>query len=169
MSSLASPSSAAGSSVAGVEEIRGHFPALSRRHNGFPVAYFDGPGGTQVPRQVAEAMVDYLLHHNANTHWCYPTSIETDEAIQQAREAMADLFNSSSREVAFGNNMTSITFHIARALGREWGSGDEIVVTELDHQANVAPWRELAKERGVTVRCVPFDVTTGELSWNELE
>jgi cysteine desulfurase family protein (TIGR01976 family) len=83
--------------------------------------------------------------------------------------AMADFFNASPREVAFGNNMTTITFHIARALGRGWGPGDEIVVTELDHQANVAPWRALARERGVTIRSVPFEVKTGELAWDELE
>jgi len=133
------------------------------------VAYFDGPGGTQVPREVVDAMADYLCHHNANTHWAYPTSVETDAAINHSREAFADFFNCSPREVSFGNNMTTITFHISRALGRKWGPGDEIVVTELDHQANVSPWRALAKERGVTIRSVPFDPQTGELVWAELE
>src|SRR4051794_24265346 len=152
-----------------VEAIRARFPALARQHNGTPVAYFDGPGGTQVPREVVDAMADYLYHHNANTHWNYPTSAETDAALAQAREALADFFNADPREVAFGNNMTTITFHVARALGRGWGPGDEIVVTELDHQANVAPWRALAKERGVTIRSVPFDVKSGELVWSELE
>jgi cysteine desulfurase family protein (TIGR01976 family) len=151
------------------ELIRARFPALAREHNGKPVAYFDGPGGTQVPQEMVDAMVDYLYHHNANTHWNYPTSAETDAALAHAREALADLFNASPREVAFGNNMTTITFHVARALGRAWGPGDELVVTELDHQANVAPWRALAKERGVTIRSVPFDVQTGELVWSELE
>jgi cysteine desulfurase family protein (TIGR01976 family) len=122
-----------------------------------------------VPQDMVDAMVDYLYHHNANTHWNFPTSAETDAALAQAREALADFFNASPREVAFGNNMTTITFHVARALGRSWGPGDEIVVTELDHQANVAPWRALAKERGVTIRSVPFDIKTGELVWNELE
>jgi selenocysteine lyase/cysteine desulfurase len=140
-----------------------------RRHAGKPVAYFDGPGGTQVPREVVDAMADYLCHHNANTHWAYPTSAETDAAINHSREAFADFFNCSPREVAFANNMTTITFHISRALGRKWGPGDEIVVTELDHQANVSPWRALAKERGVTIRSVPFDPQTGELVWAELE
>src|SRR5688572_7435977 len=134
-----------------VEEIRAHFPALARQHDGKPVAYFDGPGGTQVPRQIVDAMTDYLLHHNANTHWNYPTSAETDSALARAREAFADFFNASPREVAFGNNMTTITLHVSRALGRQWGPGDEIVVTELDHQANVSPWRALEKERGVTI------------------
>jgi cysteine desulfurase family protein (TIGR01976 family) len=133
------------------------------------VAYFDGPGGTQVPREVVDAMSGYLYHHNANTHWNYPTSAETDAALAGAREAFADFFNAAPCEVAFGNNMTTITFHISRALGRQWGPGDEIVVTELDHHANVAPWRALARERGVTIRSVPFDVRTGELVWDELE
>lgn len=149
-------------------EIRARFPALARMHNGKPVAYFDGPGGTQVPREVVDAMAGYLYHHNANTHWNYPTSAETDDALARARETFADFFNASPREVAFGNNMTTITFHISRALGRKWGPSDEIVVTELDHHANVAPWRALAKERGVTIRSVPFDVQTGELAWDEL-
>jgi len=152
-----------------VETIRSCFPALARQQAGKNVAYFDGPGGTQVPRQVADAMVDYLCHHNANTHWNYPTSAETDAAIAHSRQAFADFFNSSPREVAFGNNMTTITFHISRALGRKWGPGDEIVVTDLDHQANVSPWRALAKERGVIIRSAPFDPESGELIWAELE
>src|SRR6266851_1441378 len=85
-----------------VEVIRKRFPALSRQHEGKDVCYFDGPGGTQTPREVVEAMVDYLYHHNANTHWSYPTSAETDAAIMRTREAMADFFNASPREVAFG-------------------------------------------------------------------
>src|SRR5271157_4907555 len=76
--------------VLSIDEIRAHFPALDRHHQGYPVAYFDGPGGTQVPREVVEAMTDYLYHHNANTHWAYPTSAETDEAIERARAALAD-------------------------------------------------------------------------------
>jgi cysteine desulfurase family protein (TIGR01976 family) len=152
-----------------VEAIRARIPALGRKHEGKPVAYFDGPGGTQVPREVAEAMTDYLYQHNANTHWNYPSSKETDVALAQARNAFADFFNCSPQEVAFGNNMTTITFHISRALGRGWTAGDEIVVTELDHQANVAPWRELAKELGVTIRLAPFNPETGELRWEEFE
>jgi cysteine desulfurase family protein (TIGR01976 family) len=148
--------------------IRRQFPALERIHNGHPVAYFDGPGGTQVPRRVVEAMSTYLYHHNANTHWSYPTSAETDEAIHQAREAVADFINASPAEVVFGNNMTTITFHVARALGRTWGLGDEVVVTELDHHANIAPWRALARERGITIRSVPFNVKTGALDWSSL-
>src|SRR5258706_15878368 len=154
--------------IASTAEIRAQFPALTRRHNGNPVAYFDGPGGTQVPRVVAEAMNEYLFHHNANTHWSYPTSEETDAIIAAGREAMADLFNSSPSEIVFGPNMTTLTFHLARALGRAWGPGDEIVVTELDHHANIAPWRALARERGVTVKSVPFRPETGQLDEDAL-
>src|SRR5262245_37169518 len=119
------------SRVASVEEIRSHFPALGRRHNGQPVAYFDGPGGTQVPRAVADAVVDYLLRHNANTDWAYPTSRETDAAILAARRALADWVGGAPEEIVFGANMTSLTFHLGRALGRGWGRGDAVVVTEL--------------------------------------
>ena len=137
-----------------VTSIRRHFPALLRRQGQDPVAYFDGPGGTQVPITVVDAMSDYLLHHNANTHWAFPTSVETDAIISGARTALADFLNASPDEIAFGANMTTLTFHLARALGRAYGPGDEIVVTELDHHANVAPWRALEKERGITIRVV---------------
>ena len=155
-------------SVASVEAIRARFPALTRRYEELPVAYFDGPGGTQVPDLVVDRMTDYLLHHNANTHWHFPTSLETDAALDGARRALADFLNASPKEIAFGNNMTTITFHVARALGREWGTGDEIVVTELDHHANVAPWRALARERGVTVRTVKMR-TEGQVDWDDFE
>lgn len=151
-----------------VAEIRARFPALARREHGHPVAYFDGPGGTQVPRDVVEAMNDYLYHHNANTHWAYPTSQETDERLQAARVAAADLLNASWDEVSFGNNMTTITFHVAHALGRQWNAGDEVIVTELDHHANVAPWREMAKDRGMVVRTVRMDPAAGVLDWDDL-
>jgi len=154
--------------VAGVEAIRAHFPALQRVHNGVPVAYFDGPGGTQVPRAVAEAMLDYLYHHNANTHWAYPTSQETDALLDGARRALADFLHARPTEVAFGANMSTLAFHLARALGRGLGSGDEIVVTELDHQANVAPWQAVERERGVTLRLVRFDPATGRLDRDDL-
>jgi cysteine desulfurase family protein (TIGR01976 family) len=150
-------------------QIRSQFPALARLHEGLPVAYFDGPGGTQVPTPVADAVTNYLFHHNANTHWAYPTSAETDEIILAARATLADFFNASPAEIVFGANMTTLTFHLSRALARHWGAGDEIVVTELDHHANVAPWRRLAVEKGVTVRTVPMIRETGQLDWDELE
>src|SRR5581483_9431543 len=132
--------------------IRAQFPALSRIHNGLPVAYFDAPGGTQVPRSVAEAMTGYLYHHNANTHWAYPTSEETDAIIAAARSAAARFLGGTADEIVFGANMTSLTMHLARALGRTWSRGDEVIVTDLDHHANVAPWRALERDFGIVVR-----------------
>ena len=146
-----------------VESIRAAFPALQRVHEGLPVAYFDGPGGTQVPRVVTEAMTDYLLRHNANTHWAYPTSIETDTMLWSARETLAGFLGASPHEIAFGANMTTLAFHVSRAISRRLGAGDEVVVTELDHHANVAPWQALARERGVTLVTVPLDTATGTL------
>ncbi|HET7632880.1 MAG TPA: cysteine desulfurase-like protein [Gemmatimonadaceae bacterium] len=152
-----------------VDDIRLHFPALRRVDLGHAVAYFDGPGGTQVPRVVVDAMSGYLLHHNANTHWVYPTSVETDALLAMARRTVAEFLNGEPNEIAFGQNMTSLTFHLARGLGRAWGRGDEIVVTELDHHANVAPWRAIAVERGVTVRTVRMNPADGTLDWADLE
>ncbi len=151
-----------------LESIRADFPALDRRENGMSVAYFDGPGGTQVPRAVAEAVSTYLLHHNANTHWAYPTSAETDALLDDARATFADFFNATPADVSFGNNMTTITFHVARGLARGWAAGDEIVVTEIDHHANVAPWHEVARDFGLTVRTVALDPTTFHLDPDSL-
>ena len=151
------------SGVLGVTSIRDHFPALERRCHGSPVAYLDGPGGTQVPRAVVEAMTDYLLHHNANSHWLYPSSIETDALLLSARNSFASFMNGAPEEIVFGNNMTTITFHVARALGRGWQAGDEVIVTELDHHANLAPWQALARERGVVLKWLPLDLETYRL------
>jgi cysteine desulfurase family protein (TIGR01976 family) len=152
--------------IVGIDEIRSHFPALKRTYAGNPVAYFDGPGGTQVPRSVVAAMDDYLFNHNANTHWLYPTSQETDELIARSREALADFVFGRPDEIVFGQNMTTLTFHVARAIGRELGKGDEIVLTELDHHGNVAPWRALEKERGVTIRMAQMNLENGTLDWD---
>jgi len=122
-----------------------------------------------VPRSVVDAMSDYLFHHNANTHWAYPSSEETDAAIESARQACADLINSSPQEIAFGANMTTLTFHLARALGAQYGPEDEIVVTELDHHANIAPWRHLQVERGVRIKTVKMDPAMGQLDWESFE
>ena len=146
--------------VATTDEVRAAFPSLTRREGAEPVAYFDGPGGTQVPRSVVDAMSDYLLHHNANTHWAYPTSTETDRLINASRAALGDFLGCSAGEISFGANMTTILFHIARAIGRTLVPGDEIIVTELDHHANVAPWQALARERGAVLRWLPVNLRT---------
>lgn len=150
--------------------VRADFPVFARRVGGRPIAFFDGPGGSQVPRQVAEAMAEYLTMHNANTHGLFATSEETDAIIEGAREAVADFLGAPSpREVVFGHNMTTLTFHLSRSLAREWGPGDEVVVTDLDHQANIAPWRRMAEDRGMTVRVVPFVPDTLQLDYEALE
>jgi cysteine desulfurase family protein (TIGR01976 family) len=114
-------------------------------------------------------MQDYLYHHNANTHWRYPTSEETDALIASARIALAEFLGAAPAEIAFGANMTTLTFHLARALGRQWGPEDTVIVTDLDHHANVAPWRALEREKGISVRSVPLIVETGQLDWPKLE
>ena len=151
------------------EEIRAAFPSLLRRHNDHPVAYFDGAGGTQTPRVVVDAVADYLLNHNANTHWEYPTSHETDAIIESARHAFADFLNASANEIVFGPNTTTMIYHLSRALGRSLGPGDEIVITELEHHANVAPWQALVAERGSTLKVAQMDPETGQLDWNDFE
>jgi cysteine desulfurase family protein (TIGR01976 family) len=155
--------------VADARAIRSAFPAMLRRHRGHPVAYLDGPGGTQVPQFVADRMVDYLFRHNANTHWRYPTSEETDALIQRARELLAAFVNGAADEIAFGANMTTLTFHLARSLGRAWGQNDEILLTELDHHANVAPWRALERERGVRIQVARMRPEDGSLDLDDLD
>ena len=131
--------------------VRSQFPALSESVNGQPAAFLDGPGGTQVPHKVILAIRDYLQHSNANTCGAYATSRRTDAVIAGARAAMADFLGCDADEIVFGPNMTTLTFALSRSIGRELGPGDEIVVTHLDHDANVSTWRSL-EERGVTVR-----------------
>ena len=155
--------------VASVEEIRSYFPALTRVQGGQPVAYFDGPGGTQVPRGVAEAITDYLYYHNANAHWAFPTSAETDEIIAYSRHACADFLNASADEIVFGANMTTLAFHLARAVGRMLEPDDEIIVTELDHHANIAPWQQLENERGLKIKTARMLPDMGVLDWEHLE
>lgn len=133
--------------------VRQQFPSLQAQVNGQSAAFLDGPAGTQVPRQVMEAIQKYLLHDNANTCGAFATSRRNDAMIAGARQAMADFFNCDAEEVSFGQNMTTITFALSRAIGRELKTGDELVVTTLDHDANVAPWRAL-EEKGVVVRQV---------------
>ena len=133
--------------------VRAQFPSLQLQVNGHQAAFLDGPAGTQVPKQVMDAIHNYLLNANANTCGAFETSRRTDAVIAAARTAMADFFNCDADEVVFGQNMTTITFALSRAIGRELQPGDEVVVTTLDHDANVAPWRAL-EEKGVVIRQV---------------
>jgi cysteine desulfurase family protein (TIGR01976 family) len=131
--------------------VRSQFPSLSQTVNGYPAVYLDGPGGTQVPQSVIDAISGYLTNSNANTHGAFATSQRTDAILSGARSAMADFLNCDPSEVIFGANMTSLTFAISRVIGRELKAGDEIVVTRLDHGANYSPWVAL-EETGVTIR-----------------
>ena len=147
--------------------IRAQFPSFTETVNGYPAAYLDGPGGTQVPQRVIDAISDYLKHSNANTNGAYSTSYRTNETIAAARLAMADFFGSDADEVVFGFNMTSLTYAMSRAIGRELGPKDEIVLTLLDHDANFAPWKAL-EESGVTVRQVAVSQADCTLDMNDL-
>jgi cysteine desulfurase family protein (TIGR01976 family) len=166
---MSTPIRETASTIIGTEQIRKAFPSLDRLHNGFPVAYFDGAGGTQTPSVVVDSVADYLLNHNANTHWEYPTSHETDAIIESARHSFADFLNASANEIVFGPNTTTMIYHLSRALGRRLGPGDEIVTTELEHHANIAPWQALEVERGVRLRISQMDPETGQLDWNDFE
>ena len=132
--------------------IRSQFPSLAQTINGHPATFLDGPGGTQVPQRVIDAIAGYLRQNNANTGGAYATSRQTDAMIAGARAAMADFLHCSADEIVFGPNMTTLTYAISRAIGRDLGPGDEIVVTRLDHDANVSPWLAMAEEKGIAVR-----------------
>ncbi len=135
-----------------IAHVRAQFPSLAQTVNGHPAAFLDGPGGTQVPQRVVDAISNYLRRDNANTGGAYATSRHTDAMIAEARGAMADFLHCAGDEVIFGPNMTTLTFAMSRAIGRELKPGDEIVVTRLDHDANVSPWLAMAEDRGITVR-----------------
>ena len=151
-----------------VAYVRSQFPALKRTIDGRPAAYLDGPGGTQTPRRVLDAVRDYLVDHNANSGGRFATGEETDATIAQAHRAGADFLGCEPAEVSFGANMTTLTYFLAEALGRRLQPGDEVVITALDHEANRSPWLQLA-ERGVVVREVPVDLATCTLDWTAFE
>src|SRR5580692_3964445 len=132
--------------------VRAQFPSLAQTINAHPATFLDGPGGTQVPQRVIDAISDYLRRDNANTGGAYSTSRHTDAMIAEARAAMADFLHCAADEVVFGPNMTTLTYAISRAIGRNLKPGDEILVTRLDHDANVSPWLQVAEDRGITVR-----------------
>ena len=152
-----------------VEKVRGQFPALQEPFNGRPAIFFDNPGGTQVHESVIAAMVDAMTRRNSNTHGLFETSRRTDAVIEAAHRAVADLLGCDADEVVFGNNMTSLTFHVSRSLARELGPGDEVVVTRLDHDENVMPWVLAAEERGARVRWADVDVESGTLDMEDVQ
>lgn len=147
--------------------IRGQFPALNQKINGQPAIFFDGPGGTQVPGAVLDAISDYLVRSNANAHGAFATSVRTDAVITAARVAIADFLGCSSDEVVFGANMTTLTLTLSRAIARTIQPGDEIIVTRLDHYANVSSWYAL-EEQGAIIRVVDINVGDCTLDMNDL-
>src|SRR6202521_5360840 len=147
--------------------VRSQFPSLSQTVNSHPATFLDGPGGTQAPQRVIDAVADYLKHNNANTGGAYATSRHTDAMIAGARSAMADFLGCDPDEVVFGPNMTSLTFAISRSIGRELGPGDEIVLTHLDHDANISHSRAI-EESGVTIRFGDINEDDCTLNMNDL-
>ncbi len=148
-----------------LDAIRNQFPALKR-----PAIFFDNPGGTQVAQHSLDRISKYLVETNANHEGAFATSIESDAVLHDAHQAMADFYNAASAdEIIFGANMTTLTLHVSRSLSREWNAGDEIVVTRLDHDANVTPWVLAAQDRGCKVLWVDFDVEDGTLDMQSLE
>lgn len=151
-----------------VEIIRKHFPSLERKINGFNVVFFDGPGGTQVPKQVIDAVSEYYTASNANTHGQFQTSIDTDQVIEDARNNMAAFLGAESpRTISIGQNMTTLNYALSVAFGRMLESGDEIVITELDHEANRGPWLSL-QEKGIVIREIKL-LPEGVLDYEDLQ
>jgi cysteine desulfurase family protein (TIGR01976 family) len=147
-----------------LNRIRKQFPSLDR-----PAIFFDNPGGTQIARPSLDRITRYLLECNANHEGAFETSKKSDAVLDEAHAAMADFYNASSpEEIVFGNNMTTLTLHMSRSLSRDWKAGDEIVVTRLDHDANVTPWTLAAQDRGATVTWIDFDVEEGTLNMDQL-
>src|SRR5713226_7690265 len=165
---IAEQASSLSSSVAlDLAWVRSQFPALAQTINEHPMVFLDGPGGTQVPQQVIDAIADYLARNNANTGGAYLTSRNTDRIIAEARSAMGDFLNCDADEIVIGANMTTLTFAMSRALGRELAPGDEIVLTLLDHDANFSPWKAL-EEKGVIIRTVKFNENDCTLDMHDL-
>jgi cysteine desulfurase family protein (TIGR01976 family) len=145
--------------------IREHFPALDR-----PSIFLDNPGGTQIAKEAVQRLKDYLVHHNANHGGAFPTSQESDAIVDQARAAAADFLNAArTEEIIFGPNMTSLTFNISRSLARTFKPGDGLVVTNLDHDANISPWKLAAEDRGCQLHWVEFNLLDGTLDLTGIE
>lgn len=169
MSDTATTANSATPASLDLSVYRAHFPSLALEENGQPVIYLDNPGGTQVPQACIDGIAAYLTSSNANTHGAFATSRRTDALLDEAHAAMADLLNAADpREIVIGPNMTTLTFALSRAIGKTLNAGDEIVVTALDHDANVAPWLALQEERGVVVRMADVDTATCTLDMADL-
>ena len=153
-----------------LDAIRSQFPALDQRDDGVARVYFDNPAGTQVPQRVVDAMSHCMLDASANLGGYFRTSEVAGDIVADAQQAMADFLNAPSPdEIIFGQNMTSLTFHVSRSIGRRFNAGDEIILSQMDHDANVEPWVLLARDRGLTIRWLPFDTETFEFDLRKLE
>ncbi len=152
-----------------VNEIRKEFPSLQEKFRGKPAIFFDNPGGTQVPQKVIDAIKDYLIRKNSNTHGLFETSVLTDLTIDEAHRAGADLLGANPEEIVFGSNMTTLTFHLSRSLAREISEGDEIIVTRLDHDANISPWLLMAEDRGAKIVWADINPEDCTLNMEELK
>lgn len=153
-----------------VDALRSEFPALAREEHGRPVVFLDGPGGTQVPRRVIDAVTGYLRDSNANAGGAFSTSEQSDAMAEEAHAAVADFLGAAAPdEIKFGYNMSTLTLHIGRSIGATLGPGDEIVVTTLDHEANVSTWKAMADDRGVTVRTADIRIDDVTLDVEDLE
>jgi cysteine desulfurase family protein (TIGR01976 family) len=153
-----------------IDLIRQEFPALALGNDGRPAVFFDNPAGTQIPRRVLERMQDTLMNRNANLGGFFPTSRRAGELVAQAHQALADFYNASSwEEIVFGQNMTTLTLHMSRCIGRQLKSGDEIILSRMDHDANVAPWLLLAEDRELKVRWLDFSVESYEFEDDALD
>lgn len=153
-----------------IERIRAEFPALALTDNGKRRIYFDNPAGTQVPVRVTDQMVKCMIEANANLGGYFPTSENADAVMAGAREAMADLLNAPSPDdIVFGQNMTTMTLHVSRSIGQTLSSGDEIILSRMDHDANVTPWVLLARDLGLVIKWLPFNLETFEFELNELD
>ena len=151
-----------------IDLVRNRFPALAVTDSGRRRIYFDAPGGTQACRSSIDRMSHHLATGSANSGGAFATSVSTDALSREAHEAMADLLGGDKEEIAFGLNMTSLTLSVSRALARDWRRGDELIVTRLDHDANIAPWLAVAEDKGMTVRWLDFDRATGRLDLEAL-
>ena len=152
-----------------LDAIRDRFPSLSITDNGRPRTYFDNPAGTQVPQSVVDAMAECLIESNANLAGAFETSRRADAVLAEAHVAMADLLNArSSSEIVFGQNMTTLTLHVSRSLGRQMRAGDEIIVSRMDHDANISPWLLLAEDLDLEIRWLDFNTDTFEFDLDRL-
>ena len=153
-----------------LDAVRARFPALAIEDDGVPRVYFDNPAGTQVPQSVIDAMNDCMLYANANLGGPFETARRADAIYAGVHEAMADMLNAASvNEIVFGQNMTTITLHVSRSIGRLLQPGDEIVLSRMDHDANIAPWLLLARDRGLEIRWLPFNTETFEFDDDSLD